>query len=196
MLIWIIVILACIGLDQLTKALAVKLLAPDGEFIIIKDVFRFRYIENDGMAFGKLDGENERWIFMVVSVIGILALLFYLWKYRPESKFACTALAMIIGGGIGNMIDRTFYNALWPSHEGKKVVVDFIDFYAFPDLWNAVFNVADSFVCIGAGMLILWCIIEIIKETKLEKEKKALLAQRAAEEAGEDSVTDEPPSDN
>jgi signal peptidase II len=104
--------------------------------------------------------DDHRWGFMLLSVIGILALCVYLWKFTPPSKLANVAIAFVIGGGVGNMIDRVRLG----------FVVDFIDFYAFPSVWKWVFNVADSFVCIGAGLLMLYLVLDIIKEGK---EKKA-----------------------
>jgi signal peptidase II len=110
------------------------------------------------MAFGML--KDHRWVFMVFSTIAIVALAVYLFRFRPESRWMQISMAFIIGGGIGNMIDRIFLG----------YVVDFIDF----TLINfAVFNVADSFVCVGAGMMILYLIIDLVREIKLEKAKKA-----------------------
>ena len=161
MLIWFLVIAAVIILDQASKAYVMYGLGLDevGESIpLIENVFHFTHVRNTGAAFGMLDEENQRWIFIVASIIGIAALIFYLWKFRPKSKWACTALSMIIGGGIGNMIDRI----------ALGYVVDFIDFTLID---FAVFNGADSFVCVGAGLLILALILDIVKEQKTEKEK-------------------------
>ncbi|MBQ3160446.1 MAG: signal peptidase II [Clostridia bacterium] len=69
---------------------------------------------------------------------------------------------MVLGGGIGNMIDRIFYGE----------VVDFLDFCAFPELWSWIFNLADSFVCVGVGLLIIYYVLSEIKHYKAEKEKK------------------------
>ena len=157
MLVWILIALGTVILDQVSKLLIVKYLDPSEPFVVINGIFRFTYVENDGAAFGMLD--NHRWIFMVLSVLGIAALCVYLWKFTPPSKLAITAIAFIIGGGIGNMIDRIRLG----------FVIDFIDFYALPNLWKWVFNVADAFVCIGAGMLILYLLIDIIKDTKAKK---------------------------
>ena len=68
-------------------------------------------------------------------------------------------LATIISGGIGNMIDRTFYG----------FVVDMIDFCLF-DFWVWIFNVADACVCVGAGIVVLGIILDLIKETKKKKQ--------------------------
>ena len=152
------VIAAVIGLDQLTKWLTVVNLAEYESFPLWQDVLHFTYVKNTGMAFGML--KDHRWVFMVFSTIAIVALIVYLFRFRPESRWMQVAMAMIIGGGIGNMIDRVLLG----------YVVDFIDF----TLINfAVFNVADSFVCVGAGIMILCLVLDLIKEIKLEKAQKA-----------------------
>ena len=152
------VIAAVIGLDQLTKWLTVVNLEEYESFPVWQDVFHFTYVKNTGMAFGML--KDHRWVFMVFSTIAIVALIVYLFRFRPESRWMQVSMAMIIGGGIGNMIDRVFWG----------YVVDFIDV----TLINfAVFNIADSFVCIGAGIMILCLVLDLIKEIKLEKAKNA-----------------------
>ena len=158
MLIWSLIAIGIVVLDQVSKLLIVKYLDPVEPVVVIKGIFRFTYVENDGAAFGMLD--DHRWVFMLLSVVGILALCVYLWKFTPPSRLANVAITFVIGGGIGNMIDRVRLG----------FVVDFIDFYAFPSVWKWVFNVADSFVCIGAGLLMLYLVLDIIREGK---EKKA-----------------------
>ena len=69
------------------------------------------------------------------------------------------------------MIDRLFYYEQGQSF-GNGLVVDFLDFCAFPKLWHWIFNVADSFVVVGAGILFVYLIIEIVKEEKAERQKK------------------------
>ncbi len=157
MLVWILIILGIIALDQASKLLIVKYLDPTEPFVVIKGIFRFTYVENDGAAFGMLD--DHRWVFMIFSTIGIAALCVFLFKFAPPSKLAKAGIAFVIGGGIGNMIDRV----------RLEYVIDFIDFYALPSLWVWVFNVADAFVCIGAGMIILYLVLDIIKEYKEKK---------------------------
>lgn len=180
MWIWIAIIAAVVALDQVSKHLVMNFLDRDEPFVLIKGIFRFSYVENDGAAFGSFG--DQRWVFMIISIVGIIGLFIYLWKFRPESKLACTALSMIIGGGIGNMIDRFFYKGTLPGTEGKNVVIDFIDFYAFPEIWPWVFNVADSFVCVGAGLLVVWCIASLVQEMKEEKAKKLAQEEKAEEE--------------
>ena len=176
MLIWILIMIGSVLLDQISKLLVDSFLSREESLDIIGGVLRFTYVENDGAAFGMLG--DHRWVFMILSVLGIAAVLFYMWRYRPESKLACIALSFIVGGGVGNMIDRVRLG----------YVIDFIDFCAFPNLWMWVFNVADAFVCIGAGMLILYLVLETVKEIKAEKAKKELGEPPAeSEEKNEES---------
>ncbi|MBO7304167.1 MAG: signal peptidase II [Clostridia bacterium] len=148
------IILIGIWLDQLTKWLAVKFLSPIETQPLIKGVLHLTYVENRGAAFGML--ADHRWIFIVVSTVTILGMGFALYAGFMENKLYTVATAMIISGGIGNMIDRILLG----------YVVDFIDFR----LINfAVFNGADSFVCVGAGLLVLALVTDIVKEQKSKK---------------------------
>ena len=167
MLICIIVIALSVIFDQLTKQLAVHFLEKGDPFDVIPGVFRFSYVENRGAAFGMLD--DHRWVFMIISTVAIVAMLVYIWKFAPKSIFLTVGLSLVVGGGIGNMIDRVAYG----------YVVDFIDFCAFPNLWMWVFNVADACVCVGAGMVMLYFVIDIIKDAKKEKAAKAAEIQDA-----------------
>lgn len=157
---WIIVIVAAVAVDQVSKILVIKYLKDIVSVELIPGVFRFTYVENRGAAFGMLS--DNRWVFMIISTLAIGALIVYLWKFRPDSRLACLALSMIAGGGIGNMIDRV----------ALGYVVDFIDFCAFPSVWMWVFNIADAFVCVGAGLLILWLIISMVQESREQKIKR------------------------
>ena len=169
MFLWIAIMVLAIFLDQLTKYLTILFLKPIDTLPIIEDVVHLTYVENTGAAFGMM--KDQRWLFMVVSTVAIIALLIYLFRKKTQSKLENLAIAFIVGGGIGNMIDRVVLG----------YVVDMIDFR----LINfAVFNVADSFVCVGAGMLILYLILEMVKETKAEKAARAAEIE-SAESAGE-----------
>lgn len=190
MLIWLLVVAAVIILDQGSKALVLYVMGLDeiGESVpLIQDVLHFTHVKNTGAAFGMLGEENQRWVFMLISILGICALLVYLWKFRPKSRIACAAFSMVIGGGIGNMIDRTFRVGIIGGEE-RHYVFDFIDFRGFGDLWKWTFNVADAFVCIGAGILIVWCIVSFVKEFKAEKIKKQEALAGNAENTAEDTA--------
>lgn len=178
MLIWFFVIAGVIFVDQLSKWLIVTYL-PDAGVDLIAGVFRFTYVENRGAAFGML--EDQRWIFIVISTLALAAMAFYMFKFKPEGWLVRCSLAFIIGGGIGNMIDRVLLG----------YVIDFFDFCAFPQLWKWVFNVADAFVCVGAGMLILYLILDTVKAAKQEKAKKAEAVLAAQNADGESDKPDE-----
>ena len=153
-----VIILAGIILDQITKLLAVKYLIPVGSVSLIKigdvQVLNLTYVENTGAAFGML--KDAPWVFNTISVVAIVLMLAYLFLGHAATKLEAVGLAMLVSGGIGNMIDRTVLG----------YVVDFIDFR----LINfAVFNGADSFVCVGAGVLMLALVLQLIAEQKATK---------------------------
>ena len=183
MILLIAVIVAAVGLDQLTKWLAVTYLQGNPSFPIWKDVLHFTYVENRGAAFGMLS--EHRWVFMIVSTVTILGLLVYLFRFAPKSRIARYSLAMIIGGGIGNMIDRL----------ALGYVIDFIDFTLID---FAVFNVADSFVTVGAFLLMGYMIWDTIMETKRAKaaeQTEVEASDASAEEAAAAKDCDEDQKD-
>jgi len=165
--IYSVIIAVGIGLDQLTKLLAVKYLEPVSTVPIIKDVLHLTYVTNDGMAFGMLD--DQRWIFMSVSVIMIAVLGYLLYSGKLENKLYKISVAMIISGGIGNMIDRIVLGE----------VIDFVDFRIIN---FAVFNFADSVVCVGAGLLVLALVLDIAREAKKKKPEEGEALKEEADE--------------
>ena len=170
MWIYFLIIAGVVILDQITKWI-VLLNLPVGESVdLIPGVFRFTHIKNPGAAFGIL--ENNRWVFIVISLVAVAAMVAYLVKYRPRDGWLYFPLCMIAGGGLGNMIDRLFYYEEGGSF-GEGLVVDFLDFCAFPNLWHWVFNVADAFVVVGAGILFVYLVLDIIKDMKKEKAAEA-----------------------
>ncbi len=166
----IIIMLACVVLDQWTKVLAVEKLMPVETFPLIPDVLHFTYVENRGAAFGML--ADHRWVFMILSSVAILVMLGWLFYEKPKNWWVRVSVAFIIAGGIGNMIDRVRLG----------YVVDFID-CRFIDFY--VFNVADSFVCVGCGMFLVYVIGQ---EWKTAKEKKAaeISAEKEPEVVGDE----------
>lgn len=159
-------IIAVILLDQLTKQLAIDHLKPIDTFPIIPDALHLTYVTNYGAAFGML--ADHRWVFLVVSTVAIVLMAAYLYYKRDAHPLLGVAISFIIGGGIGNMIDRTLMG----------YVVDFVDFR----LINfAVFNVADIFVCVGCGLMFLW----LFKFAEFDDEKKPSAKPAATEQNGE-----------
>jgi signal peptidase II len=129
---------------------------------IVGDFFKMTFIENPGMAFGiDVGGKFFLTIFSTLASAGIL---YYLFKIRDEALIIRVSLAMILGGAIGNLIDRVFYGVIFgdgPLFYGKVVDffdVDFfnIDFAGFHISRWPIFNVADAAVSIGVVLLLIF----------------------------------------
>ena len=157
--------------DQVSKLIVLAELY-ESQYRLIPNVLHFTYVENRGMAFGLL--ADHRWVFMVFSVLGIALVGVYLYLY-VKSRLGRVALSLIVGGGVGNMIDRVRLG----------FVVDFIDFCAFPNLWTWVFNIADAAVCIGAALFVLELIRETVRDVKAQRAAKAARAEE--QQDGRDS---------
>lgn len=145
------IILGGIALDQLTKLLAVRYLMPVDTVPLWENVLHLTYVENTGAAFGTM--KDARWVFLILSSVAIVGIALYLFFGYARTTLATVAFSMIVSGGIGNMIDRI----------ALGYVIDFIDFRL---IHFAVFNGADSFVCVGAGLLVLSLILDILHEKK------------------------------
>lgn len=154
MALYIAIFLFIIALDQISKFLiTAKFSLGEGE-CIIRGILDFRYIENRGAAFGMLQG--ARVFFIILTILVFTALIIYLIKLKPSSCLELTALSFIAGGALGNFIDRAFL-----GYVRDFIEVTFIDF--------PVFNVADCFVCIGAGLYILYTFVDMKRKNKDEK---------------------------
>ena len=139
------IVLISIILDQLTKYLAVTHLKaiPSRTIPLIPGVFHFTYVENTGAAFSIF--QDKRLFFIVVTIIAAIIIIYYMITMKSEGRLFQTSLAMILGGAIGNLIDRVLHG----------YVVDFFDFRAIN---FAIFNVADCFVTIGSIFLFYYII--------------------------------------
>lgn len=156
MLLWIIIIAASVALDQITKAIVVNTMALHESIPLIEDVFAFTRVHNYGAAWGMLS--DHRWIFILFTGISLIILPIFLYRYRKLHFLFGFSLSLIIGGAIGNMIDRIFLG----------YVVDFLEaaFIDFP-----VFNVAD--ICVVCGAVIMFIYIAFIDKTLFaDKNKK------------------------
>lgn len=137
--------LAVVGLDQLTKVMAVRLLHPGSRVPVIADFFDLTLIYNTGAAFSFLAGASgwQRWFFIILGIVAALFLGFMLARHAGQRLFAL-GIALILGGAVGNVIDRI--------RIGK--VVDFVLLYHDRFYWPA-FNVADSAITLGVTLLII-----------------------------------------
>ena len=132
-----------IASDQLTKTLIRGWLA-EGEAWPSTDAWlAISHVENAGAAFGILQGATE--FLLATAVVGVLGLLVYLWRFPPHQPLYFVALSMVLGGAIGNFIDRVT----------KGTVTDFIDPAYYP-----AFNIADSAIVVGIGAILLLSFIE------------------------------------
>lgn len=139
-MLYFIIIPLILVLDIFTKYLSTFYFKL-AEIEVIKNILYFTYVENRGAAFGIM--QNKQWFFILVTLVLIFAMVLYILKLKPQSKLLKITLSFIIGGGIGNLIDRIV----------KGYVVDFIDvrIINYP-----VFNIADCFVVMGAVLLCIY----------------------------------------
>ena len=136
--------LGVVVLDQLTKAWILNGLSlrEVGQVEILPPLLNFTYVENTGVSFGLFGGGEARWVLTAFSIVVAGGLAW--WALKAERRLLVAAIGLVIGGAIGNVIDRIRFG----------YVVDFVDFSGtgvFP--W--VFNVADSAITVGVALLIL-----------------------------------------
>jgi len=166
MLICLGISLILIIIDQLTKHIAVKNLELYHPVPFIKGIIEFNLSYNTGFAFGL--GDGYQWIWGIFSIIGCLVIL-YFFKYSnfKHNLILTLALILLFSGTFGNMIDRIF---------SKDGVIDFLN-PTFIDF--AIFNVADSYITVGAILLAIFVIF-------IYKDEKPLKNEEAKEEVQED----------
>ncbi len=153
MLIWIVIALATVALDQLAKLLVMINIGPLDCIHIIPGLFDFVYVKNTGAAFSILaDNTALLGIISVLFCAGVL--VYWVWK-KPQNRILQLALTLLFAGALGNAIDRIF----------RGFVVDFISaaFIDFP-----VFNIADIAITAGAVILIIYFLFFDKEEEKNE----------------------------
>jgi signal peptidase II len=122
-------------IDQLTKYLITT-----SQTIIDLGILKINFVKNFGIGFGLLNFPFLRWILVIITVV-IIGIILYYYKDLPNKFFPVFSLSLVLGGALGNVIDRLMYG----------FVVDFIDFGFWP-----AFNIADSAVTIGIILLIIY----------------------------------------
>ncbi|AZV60599.1 signal peptidase II [Peribacillus frigoritolerans] len=146
--------LLVIALDQLTKWMIVKKMEYGESIEIIENLLYITSHRNRGAAWGILQG--QMWFFYIITIAVIIGLVYYIQKMAKESILLGVALGLMLGGAIGNFIDRV----------ARQEVVDFVHTYIFSYSFP-VFNVADAALSIGVGLLV----IHMFLEEKNAKEK-------------------------
>lgn len=145
--------LVTVLLDQLSKYYMLNEVLGQNAIIVVAPMFNLVRAWNTGVSFSMFNDYGNLGIWMLSGVaLVIVGFLFY-WLKNETSRLAQCALGMIIGGAIGNVIDRVRLGA----------VFDFLDFYIGESHWPA-FNLADSFICIGAAILILQSVCHYLKK--------------------------------
>ncbi|QJD83569.1 signal peptidase II [Cohnella herbarum] len=142
-------------IDYASKKIINRTVELDTEKIpVLGDFFVITHIRNRGAAFGML--QEQRLFFLIVTVVVVVGILWYLHRsFRSGSTLLLVALAVILGGAVGNFLDRALFGE----------VVDFLQFnfgsYTFP-----IFNLADTAICIGVGLVILDSFLTMKQENK------------------------------
>ena len=140
---WSMIIAAiAVGLDQLTKWLVMTRMTEFQEIPIIEGFFSIQFVYNPGAAFGILT--NQRWLFVIVGIVALFLMFHYLRGPASRHWMSTLALGLLMGGTVGNLIDRI--------RAGE--VVDFLLFY-WRDYYFPNFNVADTCITVGVGLLLL-----------------------------------------
>ena len=140
-------------LDQIIKYSVVNNIKPHGTVSIISGVLNITYVENRGVAFGMFT--DMRWIFVALTALMIFAIIFYMFKKRPDGKFFYIVAGLIIGGGLGNLYDRIV----------NGYVIDYISLSFFPP----VCNFADYCITVGVILLIFYVLFKPSRKNKKVK---------------------------
>ncbi|MDE6089045.1 MAG: signal peptidase II [Oscillospiraceae bacterium] len=162
MLAALVMIFLIAGVDQWIKLQILENFAlyQEKEFLKIGslDILHLKYIANDGSAFSSFSGQT---VFLVlVSLFGIVCCMYLLIRYGRTNKLFYASLVMILGGALGNLIDRIFRDGL---------VVDYLDLQLFD---FAIFNFADCFVTVGTVLLLIYILFFMDRQENPEKSEK------------------------
>ncbi|WP_305042873.1 signal peptidase II [Geoalkalibacter sp.] len=142
-------------LDQLTKIYIDSRFALYESVRVIENFFSITYVRNPGAAFGILSESAFRIpFFITIGLVATVGILWYISRLEPERKWLPLALALVLSGAVGNLIDRVRLGE----------VIDFLDVHWYQHHWPA-FNVADSAITVGVGMLL----IDMWREEKRKK---------------------------
>ncbi|MBR2040895.1 MAG: signal peptidase II [Oscillospiraceae bacterium] len=152
-----IIAVVLIAVDQMVKNWAAEVLTK-GEIAIIEDVFYFKYTENTGVAFSMFS--DNRWILVGLTSVMLIAVLAFFLSGKVTDKLQQFSLALILSGGVGNLIDRI----------SLGYVIDYIDVRIIN---FAIFNIADICICVGAFLMCVAVYLEDKKEKQAKNEKKA-----------------------
>jgi signal peptidase II len=144
---YLLVALAVFALDQWTKWLIERTFPPHTSHEIVPGLFHLSHVRNTGVAFGLMPSQGEFWSTALLALLGLGALSFVSWFFLRtprEEKLLLGALSLVLGGAVGNLLDRLASGA----------VTDFLGVYLGSYRWPD-FNVADSAICVGIALMLL-----------------------------------------
>ncbi|TSA30002.1 MAG: signal peptidase II [Ignavibacteriales bacterium] len=149
-----------------------------GSVNLIGDFFKLTFVENPGIAFGIDVNGVSKLLLSLFTLLASLGVFYYLWKSKEQKLIIRLALAFILGGAIGNLIDRTFYGLFYgyaPLFYGKVVDffnMDFFDFTIFGRTYDRfpIFNIADSSVTVGVALLLIFHRTHTVDAKEVESE--------------------------
>lgn len=148
-----------ICLDQLTKIYVHTQFQLGESIVVIPDFFNFTYVRNPGAAFGifaESHPEFREWFFLLMPPVALAVILWLLKSVPSTDKVQVIGLSLIFGGAIGNYIDRIRF----------RYVIDFIDVH-YKNIWNyPAFNIADSAIVCGVGLMLLSMYLESKQKSK------------------------------
>ena len=147
-----------IVVDQVSKIIVLSALGPF-QGVSVTPFLNLVVVLNTGISFGLFASEGELTRYLLVALALIVSIILMRWLASSTNRFICAALGMIIGGALGNVIDRLVH----------KAVVDFLDFHLYGWHWPA-FNVADSAITIGVALFVLASLLERYGRSKLDLE--------------------------
>ena len=143
---YLLLVLALIVTDQFTKNLVLKSIPTGSSRTVIRGFFNLSHVQNRGAIFGFFSRSGSSGVYLILTLASLLALclVVYYFLKTPHSEWMLKAtLSLILAGALGNQLDRIF----------RGYVIDFLDFYIGRSHWPS-FNVADSCISVGAGLLI------------------------------------------
>ena len=166
--------LVLIVLDQLIKIIVDANMMVSQSIPVIQDVLHFTYVQNEGAAFGIF--QSQRWILVGVTSVVILGGIYLLAAKKLKSNFLIWSVALVIAGGVGNLIDRIF----------RHFVIDYIEVR----LINfAVFNFADCCVVIGTIMIVCYLLFsELWEKKKIKSADETSVPENRSEDIPEESI--------
>jgi signal peptidase II len=148
----LIILCTCVGCDQVTKSIAEKHLAGSPTIYLLGDTVRLQYTRNTGAFLGmgsRLPETARFWIFTIFAGVLLIGVFGFILSTKEINHITVIAAALILGGGLSNLVDRALYNG---------AVVDFLNI-GIGKLRTGIFNVADVAIMAGTGLLVLETII-------------------------------------